>query len=718
MPETRSATSPNHRLRVIAALLLAVGGLLAARPVSAATSAAVPPPARFLVGVGVASVVPTTATGPTHVGGYGDCRGCTAANGGTSAVRAGDTLDVRAVYVAAADGKTADLMVTIPAEGMFAANDEAPDLGIDPLRTQIVAALTGTGRPVLALGNVVVSTTHCHACPTLVGIWGPTNPAYLRYLQAQAVLAARDAQRTAVPAILRWATADLGYVDDVTVGQLNANEGWPLDGQLSVLQARAVADGRPLLTYADVPVHGNITKGPELPEMTSEYFGAADRWLAVHGQGTGVVAAGTLGDQTSPMQGDSVRLPAGPRGPDLPRSYDDIDRLGGLAAATAVEALDHHGHDVTDPTVGGAERQVPVPVTNPIVLGLLYEHTIDSQLGQPAVQSVTGVSPTDRSTAAPYAVANTIGVTFTVLRIGDVAVVSEPGEAFPHISLAIRRALSGAGAVFTVANAQDQLGYYYDPFAQVPTLYYSADHYTFTVGPTLGEENIQAATALAALLGFAVTPTVADPTGNDYTRFVLQGGVQTFVYPTGPRDGIEQPAGGAIRLPIELRASDARGNDYDGGLPTGPLGDRTTGVPTVTIDGVPATVDPALAITTFDFPGPGDYTVRATLPGTPQTWTACAHVRSATDVTNTALYPAATGAHPLATQNLADGNGNGCPDAFPGQVPPSLPDTRAPALLVPLALALALAAVVGLGTRRRRLRPGPPKGGAHPTAAP
>lgn len=666
--------------------------------VAAAATAAGVAPARFMVGVGVASTAPTAQTGPTHVGGYGDCRGCTLDNGGTSQVRSGDSLDVRAVYVAAGDGSAADLLVTIPAEGMFAANDEAPDLGIDPLRGQLSTALSVPGQPKLAMGNIIVSTTHCHACPTLVGIWGPTNPSYLRYVQAQAVVAARQAQSSAAPAYLRWATADFGYADDVTVGQLNANEGWPLDGQLSVLQARSVSDGHPLVTYADVPVHGNITKGPELTEMTSEYFGAADRWLASHGQGVGAVAAGTLGDQTSPMQGDSVRLPAGSRPAGYPRAYDDIDRLGGLAAATAVEALTHHGHDVVDATVGGAERQVPVPVTNPVVLGLLYEHTIDSQLGTPLVQGLTGVSPTDRSNQPPYAVGNTIGVTFTVLRIGEVAVVSEPGEAFPHISLAVRRALSGAGAVFTVGNAQDQLGYYYDPFAQVPTLYYSADHYTFNVGPTLGEQNIQAATALGALLGFGVTPTVADPTGNDYTRFVLQGGVQTFVYPQGPNDGIVQPTGGStIRLALELRASDARGNDYDAGLPTGPLGDRASGAPTVTVDGQPASVDPSLAITTYDFPGPGDYTVRASLPGTPQTWTACAHVRSATDVTNTALYPPGTGPHPLAEQNLADGLGSGCSDGFGGS-PPAVPDTRNPALLLVLAVALGL----GVWARQRR----------------
>ncbi len=687
------------------ALTVAVAGPLAlASPARAATAV----PAVFRVGAGTAPVDPTAATGPTHVGGYGDCRGCTVDDGGTAKVRAGDSLDVRALYVAAPDGYAADVIVTVPAEGMFAANDEAADVGIDPLRAQIAAALSAPGAPVVTVPRVLVSTVHCHACPTLVGIWGPTNVSYLRYVQSQAVTAAVTARDSAVPATLRRATADIAYTDDVTVGQLNANEGWPLDGQLSVLQARATGDRHPIATYAAVPVHGNITKGPELDEMTSEHFGAAQRWLQAHGQGVGIVAAGTLGDQTSPMQGDSVRLPDDPRvphdaqghpldvggQPGYPRAYDDIDRLGALTGSTAVEALDRHGVDITDGHLDGREQRVPVPVTNPVVLGLLYEHTIDSQLGTPAVQSLTGVAPADRSNQPPYAVGNTVGVTFTVLRIGDVAVVSEPGEAFPHISIALMQAISGAGAVFPIGNAQDQLGYYYDPFAYPSTLYYSADHYTFNVGPTLGEQNVQTSTALAALLGFTVTPTVATPLGNDYTRYVLDGGVQTFVYPQGPADpvGATDPAvaQSSIRLAIELRASDARGNDYDAALPTGPLGEQSTAAPSVSVDGSPAPLDPALGMHVFTFPGPGDYTVRATLPGTQETWLACAHVRSATDVTNTASYPAATGPHPLALQNLHDGSGDGCAAAFGSPPGATLPETPYPAVLLALAAVIAV----------------------------
>ena len=642
-------------LAVLAALGAAPAGA-ALRTGSAARLATGPGPV-FQVGAAVRSIRPASAAQATHVGGYGDCLGCDAH--GTTAVRPHDDLDARALYVRSA-GK-AVVLASVPLEGWFAGYQEGARLGLTELRQEAAAKLSTPATPMTA-ADIIVNSNHCHSCPTVVGLWANTNPAYLRHVYDQTLTAILASAKAARPAHLRWATADIGYVNDVVVGQANANEGWPVDGQLSVLQARDLR-GRAIATWASVPVHGNIGFGPDLPEMNSEYFGAAARWFEARQGGVGIVAAASLGDQTSPMQGDDKRLagdrraapkarPGSSKG--YPRAYDVIDRLGALVGTTALEALSRHGHAMASPLVGGAESYQLVPISNPLLVGLMYGHAL------PDIPMVThdgtfaGQRTADRSVLPPYAAGDAVGVWFTTLRIGDIAVASEPGEAFPHVTQAIREVLKGAAATFVVGNAQDQLGYYYEEWAFPQTLYYSADHYLYNVGPTLAQQNIQAEVVNGLALGFGVNETVASITavaGNDHLRYPFKAGIQVWGYPQGLRDPLH-----GLTIALGVYWNDARGNEY--GVPGAEL---HTGNPVVTVNGrrVAVTGDKTQFVT-VTLRCAGDYAVHASLPGTTATWDTVVHVRSGQDVTNTVTYPSGTGPHPLAAQNAHDGHRAGC----------------------------------------------------------
>lgn len=644
-----------RRSRLVGSLL--VLALAAVQPGGARAAGAA---AHFLVGAATRTVAPVDQSMATHVGGYGTCRGCP-----TTAVRAGDDFVVRAMYVS--NGDHAVVMVAAPFEGWFAGYQQEFDrtgkqverLGITSLRqdaaTQLSAAL---GRPgAVGQQDIIVSTIHCHACPTLIGVWGPTNVVYLRYVYRQTLAAILAAQAAAVSATLRWATADIGYANDVTVGQANANEGWPIDGQLSVLQARAVDDSRVVASYMNVPIHGNIIAGPDLHEMDTEHFGAAARWIEQHEGGVAVVAAGTLGDQTSPMQGETTRdrndqRPNDGRG--YPVGYDVIDRLGALTGSTAEEALRFHGHDVTDATVGGAEQYQLVPTDNPVILGLIYGHAVPDVPGVKSGSNLAGNETADRAITPPYMAGIEVGVWFTTLRIGGIAIVSEPGEAFPHVSFSIRDSIPGADAVFTVGNAQDQLGYYFEPYAYPGTFYYSADHYTFYLGKTFAQQNIQSAMLDARQLGFAVAPSVSSITsvlGNDYTRVALKAGIQAWAYPHGANDPLPASTPGGIPVALGVYWNHARGSEV--GVPNAEV---PTGAPDVRVDGVPV---PNVGNTMRQFvvvtvPCPGSYAIDVSLPGTSATWHSVMHVYSADEITNTTSYPDGTGPHPLALQNQND----------------------------------------------------------------
>ncbi|MCU1593180.1 MAG: hypothetical protein JWO12_572 [Frankiales bacterium] len=609
--------------------------------------------AGFSVGAAVRSIRPRSQAQATHVGGYGDCLGC---QHGTTRVRAHDDLDARALYVRG-QGR-AVVLASVPLEGWFAGYQQGHRLGLTELRQEAAAQLSSLpGSVPVTAADIIVNSNHCHACPTVVGLWANTNTAYLRLVYDQTLAAIVAAARASQPATLRWATGDIGYVNDVTVGQSNANEGWPIDGQLSVLQARA--KGRTVATWVSVPAHGNIGYGPDLPEMNSEHFGAAARWLEAHQGGVGIVVPGTLGDQTTPMQGDDRRLPKDPRpapaarqgnGRGYPEAYDVFDRLGALVGATAVEALQHHGHGMVSGKVAGAESYQLVASDNPLLLGLMYGHALPPEI--PLVThdgAVAGNVTADRAIVPPYLTGGAVGVWFTTLRIGDVAVASEPGEAFPHVTEAIRDVLKGAASTFVVGNAQDQLGYYFEEWAHPQTLYYSADHYLYNLGPTLAQQNIQAQVLNGHALGFAVDETAASLTaaaGNDHLRYLKKAGIQVWAYPQGLRDPLK-----GWQIPLGIYWNHARGSEY--GVPGAEV---PSGRPVVTFDGRPVVVNgDDTQFATVVVRCAGDYRLHASLPGTTATWDAVVHVRSGQDVTNTVTYPSGTGEHPLAAQNAHDG---------------------------------------------------------------
>ncbi len=344
-----------------------------------------------------------------------------------------------------------------------------------------------------------------------MGIWGPTDPAYLREVHDGVVHALEQARASARPATLTWGEANAGFIDNVILGEANSNEGWPVDGAMPVLWARDARTGATIATYLNVPVHANIVYGPGANLLSADYPGVAERWLEAHLGGRALVAMGTLGDQTSPMQ---VSNPG----------WTEIRHVGTLVGNLALEAL-ASGHRVTDGRLAAAPEYVAIPSTNPVLLSLIAAH---GQVGQTAF----GMSPADRSDQAPYFVgANVVGTYVTAFRIGRIAYVSEPGEAFPQVHFAIESGTLGADRVFVVGMAQDQLGYYFPSWAYPGTFYYSADHYLYNVSPAMADQVVTGRSRALRGAGFDAQPASPLAPGQyDYAR-TLEPGVQDMAFP-------------------------------------------------------------------------------------------------------------------------------------------------------------------------------------------
>ncbi|HME05095.1 MAG TPA: hypothetical protein VKG38_18880, partial [Solirubrobacteraceae bacterium] len=165
-----------------------------------------------------------------------------------------DPLQVRAFFVG--HGKQAVVFVTVDSQGWFA-EYQSPNVGDggDDARADAAAALAARGYEVTA-SNIVLSATHDHAAPTLMGLWGHTYPGYLHRVKEAAVRAVLEAASHTHEAELWSATGTIRGL----VSQLQGTDqtaGFSVDDQLPILWARQPGTGATIAAYADVPVHAD-----------------------------------------------------------------------------------------------------------------------------------------------------------------------------------------------------------------------------------------------------------------------------------------------------------------------------------------------------------------------------------------------------------------------------------------------------------------------------
>ncbi len=453
--------------------------------------------ALFQVGTSVVDITPKT---PMADGGYG-----------TNYIVSGgahDPLQVRAFFIG--HGKHAVVFESVDSQGWFAAY-QAPNAGdgADDARREAAAALATRGYDVTA-ANIVESATHDHAAPTIMGIWGHTDPQYLHRVKQAAVQAVLDAQSNARSAELWSATGTIrGLLSEVQGTDQMA--GFAVDDQLPILWAREPGTGATVGMYANVPVHVDqydpTAAGNN--QWSADYPGYVRTHLAELFGGTEVLAQGTLGRQET--------IGADP-------SYNEVTKQGTFVTNAIVRAL-AHAHRITDTTLEADNTSFTTAAQNQGLLAAMSCNHPGGPLGCPGPLSepasnggagtwdwtaVGNIFTVNRALQAPYFNANdanpTIGTSTTVARVGDQVYATAPGEAFAEVTAAIERSFAGSpgiDGVHIIDHASDQLGYYWD---QRPGIYPAgqlaqSDFARFNVGSHLAQDNVDAVRQAGEALG-------------------------------------------------------------------------------------------------------------------------------------------------------------------------------------------------------------------------
>ena len=387
-------------------------------------------------------------------------------------------------------GKDALAFVSVDLVGWFAAYDgEQAPYGIDATREKIADALNSRGYDI-GRESVIVSSTHVHAAPTVVGIWGTLDGEYLKKVSDAAVTAASEAADAARPSEIWTGVGDIRSFIWQNGQGTNHPDGFEYDNALPILWARDPDTGATNALYANVPNHPDQYQVDDNNfEMSADWPGYARRKLDALNGGTAVLAAGTLGRQEPP---GSVT------------AYSEVEAQGEIVA-NEIQRTMAKSTPLTDDTIAASEQFMETPADNDdLLLGI-------SIFTYPGA-CIDGIErcTIPRSKAPPYmnevSGEDVIGTYVEAARIGDVAFATNPGEAFPEVNFAIRDGVTGPRQVNVIAQAGDMLGYYYQRADYTDQQFGSSDFEDYNVGPELGQANANSALAGLNEIGFTATP--------------------------------------------------------------------------------------------------------------------------------------------------------------------------------------------------------------------
>ncbi len=348
----------------------------------------------FMVAAGAVDVTPPVGT---FLAGYGLDRQATGSY---------DKIWIKAVIIA--DQKEQLAIVTIDCIGLT-----RPD--ILSIAARIKDRLPGI--------RLIVSSTHTHAGPDVVGIWGSArwlsgrDDGYMETLVSQtASLVIRTAHRVQ-PAKSRVASVDaaLAWVE-------NRSEPNLLDSRLSVLQF-VDATGDNIATLTNFACHPTVL-GPENTLVSSDYVTGFYRNMAANVPGEHLFLQGAIGGWVQPLQGD--------------RSHELALEHGRSLSIVALDALRMSDDNAYAP-LEFVERELDVPLENwgfrlMMWLGVLDRESYDGAM---------------RTSVAWF-------------RIGSAEFVTHPGETSPAYSIASRD-LMDSPHTFVMGLTQDAMGYILKP---------------------------------------------------------------------------------------------------------------------------------------------------------------------------------------------------------------------------------------------------------------
>ncbi|HOW69497.1 MAG TPA: neutral/alkaline non-lysosomal ceramidase N-terminal domain-containing protein [Phycisphaerae bacterium] len=301
---------------------------------------------------------------------------------------------------------------------------------------------------------VLVSSTHTHAGPDTVGLWGPigrtgVNAEHLKQVRAACVEVTRHAHAAMRPATLRIAHADVNEM-----AQLIGDSRQPIviDSQLTVVQAKDET-GRVIVTWVNMPCHPEVL-GSRNKQLSSDFPSTERKHLEEKFGGTAIHNTGTVGGLLAPREPKTHPITNQP----IPTEpIEQMMAYGRLIGTIAERAL-AKSVPLAGPIRADA-KELLIPLWNPMYrlgaqMSILRRQVFDEKGERTSIPATAPAPATPDAASADAPRTAPTGPEFFLktevarLTIGDLEIAAIPGEIYPELTLGKIQAPQDPGADF------------------------------------------------------------------------------------------------------------------------------------------------------------------------------------------------------------------------------------------------------------------------------
>ncbi|MFO0944770.1 MAG: neutral/alkaline non-lysosomal ceramidase N-terminal domain-containing protein [Planctomycetota bacterium] len=351
------------------------------------------------VGLGAEDITPEIKPGkPVYIAGYGQNRLATGVH---------DPLFARAVVFRAGDAKVAVVSVDL--------------VGLQyPAVQRIREKLDG-------FTYVLVSSTHTHEGPDVIGIWGESplksglDPEYIMQVENGVVNAVRKADSAAAPAVAEYGTAtDESLLRDSRVPIV-------YDGVIRVLKFKHAETKKPLGILVQWNNHPEAM-GSENTLITCDFPWATIAALEKKYQCPVAYFTGTVGGLMTTLR--TIKDPE--TGKELHEENFEYTEVYGKMVASLAEKAMGQAQPINLTPIRVSTKQVGVPLSN-LAYHLMWSMNVLPRDAYEWTGDANKVGPPINRKGGKKGVKGALLTEVSYIRLGDLHIAGIPGEIYPEI---------------------------------------------------------------------------------------------------------------------------------------------------------------------------------------------------------------------------------------------------------------------------------------------
>jgi hypothetical protein len=269
--------------------------------------------------------------------------------------------------------------------------------------------------------RIIVSSTHTHSGPDVVGIWGSdyqhsgVDSTYMEFLTTTAAQQIKSAVEKKQKASVQVAETTFGepWVQNIC--------GEEIDRSVSIFQINN-SEGKPIATLTNFACHPTFMDA-KFSEVSSDYVNGYYKTMEKQLGGEALFLQGAIGGWVQPEDGEGYFEKAFKRGSEL---------------ATAVQKALMSAHPLKETTISFCSKQIKLAVENE------------------GWKQLSAIGTIRRS------ISDSVTTEIAWFKIGDAQFAAHPGETAPYYGLETKKWMS-SGPRFVLGLSNDALGYILKP---------------------------------------------------------------------------------------------------------------------------------------------------------------------------------------------------------------------------------------------------------------